>query len=144
MGDLELDVVPHERLGPVRLGMTAEEVEVAVGEAPESFDRGGLVHGFLDCALQVTYDDRERVNFVEVSSSLSDAVTWEGRKLLALSACRALRALRRRTAVTLTEGGTSAEALALDLALWREDPGDKRFLTLAIGVRGYFAQRDKA
>jgi hypothetical protein len=67
---LNLAIVPHEGVGPVRLGMTRSEVMVALKAVPGALNRHesrGTLDYFFESALQVEYGVDGRAHFIGAS-----------------------------------------------------------------------------
>ncbi len=67
---MDLEIRPHEGVGPVALGMTRDEVRAALAAVPGAMDRAssrGSLDYFFCNALQVEYAASGRASFIGVS-----------------------------------------------------------------------------
>jgi len=152
------DVVPHEGIGPVRLGMTREA-------AREAMERAGVllppVQGepsrdvYHDAGFQVSYDTSGTVEYIELSRGAPFVARYRGVDVFTAPADE-LVALVAETAPYDPhdpELGYTYLFAALDLSLWRpelpedceeEDEPDEHdcgrvFSTMGVGRPGYYA-----
>lgn len=146
------EVIPHQGVGPVLLGMTREESRAAMNVPPHSFRKGRFAStdtdGYLDNAFQVFFDHDDRVEFIELSNAPAITATYKGRDLFALHADDVVRFVARDAPFDPDdpELGYSYIFPDLELALWRSirpedehDPEGRHFATIGIGKRGYFS-----
>lgn len=66
---LTFDIIPHVGIGPVLLGMTLDEVRMALADLPGAFPevrKGQTIHCYFDVALQVSFGQSKLVEFIGV------------------------------------------------------------------------------
>jgi hypothetical protein len=80
----ELEIVPHVGIGPVRFGMTREEVNVALSAlagAKPGRPKGGrstTIMSYLRGSLQVEFGADGTASFIEVSGDQATLCTYKG------------------------------------------------------------------
>jgi hypothetical protein len=152
------DVVPHEGVGPVRLGMSRQA-------AREAMERAGVplppVHvevardDYHNAGFQVSYDASGIVEYVELYRGEPFVTRYRGVDVFATAADEMV-ALVAETAPYDRDDpdvGFSYVFRALDLSLWRpvmpedceedDEPDEydcgRVFTTIGVGRRGYYA-----
>ena len=78
-------VIPHNSIGPVRLGMSRDEIRSLMGKpsaVQEAHERWGIefpdMDMFIDNAFQVEYDEAMNAVFIEVSKHDSYRIEFDG------------------------------------------------------------------
>jgi len=148
---MRVDVVPLVGIGPIRLGMTRDQVRAAVDMPPLSFRKGAEVDAFYNNALQVFYAaDCPMAEFVEVSLG-SELEPWlDGLDLSRVPADEVVASLSKAATVDDRdpELGLSYVFPALGISLWRRtlpesaaDLEGRYFDTVGVGAAGYFGGR---
>ncbi|HYW13183.1 MAG TPA: hypothetical protein VE871_14580 [Longimicrobium sp.] len=141
------DVVPHEGVGPVRLGMTRAESRAAMGLPVQSHGTGRDARDlYLDSAFQVFFDDADRVEYIELSHGGPFIARYESVDVFATDAEPLVELVRQRAAYDENdpELGYSYIFPALQLSVWRsvvpddDDDEGRRFMTIGVGKPGYF------
>jgi hypothetical protein len=142
------DIVPLNGVGPVKLGMTRNEVRSALGESPDGpilDNREGFMRGFF-----VDYDDTGRVEFIELARSSFFRAVFRGHCLHDVPADEAIALVSKYDQFDATnkELGHSYIFLKLQLSLWRgtcatadqslDDPDGRHFEAVGIAAPGYF------
>lgn len=79
-------IEPHAGIGPIRLGMSRNDVEAVFGKP--QFEQDGRV-GYLD-GFMIDFDDAGRVEFIELANSPKFTATYRGKDLHALPADEAV------------------------------------------------------
>jgi len=148
---MRVDVVPLVGIGPVRLGMTRDQVRAAVDMPPFSFRKGAEVDAFYNNALQVFYAaDCPTVEFVEVSLGPELEPWLDDLDLSRVPVDEVVASVSKAATVDDRdpEQGLSYVFPALGLSLWRrtlpESPADlegRYFDTVSVGTAGYFDGR---
>jgi hypothetical protein len=144
----DLDVRPHEGVGPLRLGMTRNECRAAFGGTYDEFrkppDNDRTTDEFLG-AVHVYYDDEDRAEYIEVSRMPAVRPRFHGIALLELEPARAVAAVARHAPFDENdpELGYSYIFKPLDLSLWRpvdeeNEPEGRTFMTVGVGRVGYY------
>jgi hypothetical protein len=136
------EVTPGEGLGPVRFGMSRDDVRATLAEPPRPFLKTpGALHKadeFAAAGLHVHYRGRAPVvEFVEAYAVEGVAVTLDGLDLLGQPATAVVEALRARTVVVREAGGAVYLLPELDVSLWRSTPADERFAAVGAAEPGY-------
>jgi hypothetical protein len=115
----ELDIRPHDGVGPLRLGMTA---------------------------VHVYYDADDRAEYIEVARVSAVRPMFGEVAVLDIEAPRAVAAVARHAPYDQDdpELGFSYVFKQLDLSLWRptdddEEPEGHTFMSVGVGRRGYYA-----
>jgi hypothetical protein len=155
------ELEPLVGAGPVRLGMTRQEVRAALGREAKEFLKGPTSTRFADAFgadLHVFYDERDRAEFIELSRGGEHAPRLYGIDVLERPADEVIQAITERTPYDpeddAHERGYSYTFPLLGLAFWRpvlpesyddDEPDDEYlngrvFQTVAIATRDYFAQ----
>jgi hypothetical protein len=146
------DVVPHQGVGPVRLGMTRAESRAAMGLPVQSLGTGQAARDlYLDATFQVSFDEAGRVEYIELSHGGPFIARYDSADVFATDADTLVGLIRRQAAYDEDdpECGYSYIFPALQLSVWRpvmpededEDEDDeegRRFLTIGIGKPGYY------
>jgi hypothetical protein len=147
-------VIPLVGVGPVRLGMTREQVRRAMPGPCEPFRKGRddehETDAFHDSSFQVFYGgEGPTVEFIELSSDPGVRALYGGLSVFETPADEVVARIGRDTAFDPSdpELGYSYTFPALELSLWRpvlpvegNDEG-REFSTIGIGVRGYYSHR---
>jgi hypothetical protein len=140
------EITPHVGVGPINLGMTREEVHFLLGDPQHA---GGGREGFLR-GFMVDFDDKGRVEFIELACSEMFKATFHGICLHEVPAKEALDFLCRfdKYDESDPELGHSYVFLDLQMSLWRgtrpapdqhpDDPDGRYFEAVGIAVDGYF------
>jgi hypothetical protein len=152
------EVVPHEGVGPVRLGMTREA-------AREAMERAGVplppvrvetpVDVYHDAGFQVSYDASGIVEYIELSRGGAFVARYGGVDVFTTPADELVALVAKTTSYDPDdpEPGYTYLFPALDLSLWRpvlpedceeEDQPDEYdcgrvFTTIGVGRQGYYA-----
>lgn len=139
---MTLEAIPLVGIGPVRFGMTRDEVHAECGPC-HSFEKmpGVIVDALFDRGLQVFYDSEDRVELVEVNHRLADRVTLRGELVLQLPMRRALDHV---SAMGPLDEGASQPGYAfvfpvIEASLWRATTDQQSFQTLGLGRRGLYS-----
>src|SRR5688572_460758 len=98
----QLALIPHDSLGPVKLGSPRDEVRRVLGppsHTEEPRERWGISFPAKDCfidnALQVSYDEDQVAEFIEASRHDSFVVTFDGVPVHTSPAEEVLATIRR-------------------------------------------------
>jgi hypothetical protein len=148
----QYQVVPLIGAGPVRLGMTRDEVRRAMPGNCESFRKGldpGLeIDSWHESGFQVFYaESAPVVEYIELSRDSSFVATYNGVDVFELPADDVVAHVCRAAPFDLdnSEHGYSFIFPKLQMSLWRptmpESPEDEEgrvFETIGIGVAGYY------
>ena len=144
------DVVPHEGIGPVKLGMTRDEVDAALGEPGNGFTPDEQY--WRSSAVHVCFDGNGRAEFIEVSAVEALQARLNDVPILEIDAEETLALLTALAPVNPDdrELGYTYEFPDLELAVWRPvlpeegdaldpfgDPNGRSFATVGISVKGY-------
>ena len=140
-------VKPHQGIGPVRLGMTRTESQQAMGRKPDSFQKGPegtpLTDAYFEAAFQVFFDDRDVVEYIELSGPSPEfAALYRGKDVHRTVAREVAELMSKDGAYDPDdpELGWSYLFPSLELSLWRPGADDPFFATIGIGREGYFSQ----
>jgi len=87
----QLDIVPHLGIGPVRLGMTRAEVEIALARMPGALPRrrkgrSSAIDCYFRSSLQVDFDADGTASFIEVWYYPATIFAYKGRDVFDLPA----------------------------------------------------------
>ena len=148
------EIVPHVGVGPIKLGMTRDEVRrvMPVPCSPYRKSQGDLheTDAFHEYAYQVYYNGESPVvEFIELSDGLDYIASYRGTDVFSTPAAEMVVLVSREAAFDpdYWELGRSYTFPSIDIALWRpvlpeESDGEAGiiFSTIAIGVEGYFAE----
>jgi hypothetical protein len=148
-------IEPLVGVGPIKFGQTRSEVRAVMSGLGQSQTRlrSPKTDCFFGSALQVSYDQEERVEFIESAPSDAFQFLFHGEALHEMPAEDAVRFVSEFADY---DSGPAAKGYsyifpALQLALWRgvlpsPDPEELRgrfFESVAVGRAGYFDQRLK-
>jgi hypothetical protein len=141
-----IDIRPRAGAGPVRFGMSREDVHGAIGPPQrqyKKFQSKMLTDCYYDNELQIFYGDDGRVEYVEINGPGQLAALLQGVDLLSVAAEEAIEHVGR-----MAEFDPSGLEIpyqyvfpGLDLALWRpvvDEPEGRTFRSLGVGRSGYF------
>ena len=143
----DFKIEPHVGIGPVRLGMTRDEVRAALG-GPEYEGRDGR-EGFLS-GFMVDFNENGVVEFIEIASSDRFRGVFHSKCLHEIAADEAVAHVSQFGEYDRSdpELGHSFTFLSLQMALWRstvpspeqapDDPDGRRFESVSVGEDGYF------
>lgn len=142
----EFQILPHKGVGPIKLGMTREEVHAIFGEPQFSH---GLREQFLD-GFMVDFSEENRVEFIELAKSQQFRAILEGKCLHEIPAHEVIRHVSKYGEYDRNdpELGYSYVFVDLQLSLWRgviptanQEPDDsvgRYFEAVGIAEDGYF------
>ena len=135
-------IKPCEGIGPVLFGMRRTEVQAALGEAPEPFQKTPeAVHSadtFARAGLHVHYRGAEPVvEFVEAVGAEGITFTLFDVRPLDASAEEVLATLTAQTDVIEEEDGAVYVLPEWGLSLWRPDHTHARFTSVGVAEPGY-------
>jgi hypothetical protein len=150
------EAIPRVGVGPVKLGMTREEVRRVMPGPCDSFLKGlnpeHETDAFHDSGFQVFYGGEGPVaEYIELSREAGFRVLYRGLDVFATPADQVLSHVSGDAASDPNdpELGYAYIFPDLDLSLWRpvlperpEDPEGREFSTIGIGVAGCYADRD--
>ncbi len=140
---MKIDVSPLVGIGPVRLGMTREEVRTALGEP--NYSKGNR-EGYLS-GLFVNFSSNEKVEFIEISKSEEFTAYYCG---VPVHDTLAGELIARVSKFSEFDGndpelGHSYIFKALQLSFWRgtipssqDDEDGCYFQAVGVGAPGYF------
>ncbi len=142
----ELALIPHDSLGPVKLGSPRDEVRRVLGppsHTEEPRERWGISFPAKDCfidnALQVSYDEDQVAEFIEASRHDSFVVTFDGVPVHTSPAEEVLATIRRHATPDENdrEYPCNQSFPTLDLTIYREHGEDDPIDAIGIGRPGY-------
>ena len=145
---VEYEIVPHVGVGPIRLGMTRDEVHVELGppEFTSRDNREEFLSGFM-----VDYNSDGLVEFIELAKSREFRALYQGKCLHDMLAADVVSLVRQhgRYDEEDPELGYSYCFHDLQLSLWRptvpepdqpeDDPDGRYFHAVGIAEDGYFS-----
>jgi hypothetical protein len=144
--NMEIEIQPHQGIGPISFGMTRDEVAVVMarkgGGKPEA--KGKETDCYYDASFQVSFGDLGRADFIEAFSSLALKfdVVFREQNVFNLSADELLAFLQLhdRTDLELSRPPGEYIFAELILTLWGRDKqydhlgGGQRTVFSAIGI----------
>lgn len=143
------EIVPRVGVGPVKFGMTRDEVRRVMRTPHESFRKGDAEVDAFHGGFHVFFSDKSnRVEFIELCRGFDFIASYHGTKVFSTPADEMVALVSREAAFDPDdeELGYTYQFPTLDLALWRPmlpglSDGDEGlvFSTIAVGVEGYFA-----
>lgn len=146
------EVIPLKGVGPVLLGMSREEVRSVMGMPIKSYkktcDDSTLTDAYHKGGFQVFFDEHDRVEYAELSSS-DDSFTavYKGKEIFQMKADDLVDWISRDAPFDPEdrELGYAYVFPQLELSVWRPflpendtDPEGQYFSTIGIGKRGYY------
>jgi hypothetical protein len=146
------EVEPHVGAGPIKLGQSRDEVREVMGAPFRTYSRvpgEPLTDTYFGTDLQVSYDARDRVEYIELNGPGSINPTLRGRTLLFAPADEVIEWMRGISDFDADdpELGYSYVYPAIDLSLWRpvvpEGPADvegSTFRSVGVGRVGYYGK----
>jgi hypothetical protein len=144
------NVQPFVGVGPVRLGMSRDEVYHAMHESPTPFRKGAsvapLTDAFHQSAFQVFYaGDQPTVEYIELSRDADFRAFYRELDVFATPADEVATFIARDASYDETgrEFPYSYIFRQLQLSLWRpvlpeDDDSGLFFSTIGVGRRGYY------
>jgi len=148
---IEYEVVPHIGVGPVRLGMTHDEVIKAMGRQPDIVNGKITVGCYHRCAFQVDYSTGQHIaEYIEISDWPDFIARFDGIDVFHTPAKELVAHIASKTPYDDTdwELGYSYIFREYDLGLWRpvipesdEDPDGRYFSTIGVGIKDYYQPR---
>ena len=142
----EFEIEPKVGVGPIRLGMTREEVREQLGDPDDATDQR---EWYLE-DMAIDFDKSGHAEFIELAASERFRVIFQGKDLHELEADDAVAHLRAIAEYDENdpELGCSFVFPALQLCLWRpmipfdgqdeDDPTGRRFEAIGVAGEGYF------
>ena len=146
---MDFDIRPHEGVGPLRLGMTREEVAKVMSRDPKALpcQTEGDTEAYYDSGLSIQYDPGGNVEFIEVSGNSWMDPDYEGVDLFRTPAEEVVEHICQFDAPDPDVGSENTDYLfpKLILTLWRPHPeygqewegGPTFFATVGIGAHSY-------
>ena len=145
-------IQPLVGVGPVRFGMSPEEVRRVLLEPPQSFRKTPTsrykTDGFFQNAFQVFYGgDRPTVEFIELSGGSAVRPFYRDLNVLATPADEVVAFISRHAPFDTSDSEIpySYTFCTLQLSLWRpiipgsaDDTIGRYFSTVGIGRKGYY------
>lgn len=166
---MRFDLEPHIGAGEIKLGMTREETRTILGKPEYSSDKSMMKYGdfsmpvpakdgYFKNELQITFDDNNKVDFIEFSGKDSEFtdVYLKDIEIFKTPAQQLIRDISNSTNSDFEEEEEeipySYVFPAIDLAVWRqvipkqdeqieeipESDEGKYFWTIGIGIKGYY------
>ncbi len=150
----DYEVVPHVGVGPVRLGMTREQVRRAMPGPCEPFRKGPFAKhetdGFHGSGFQVFYGgDEPTAEYIQLCTGQGLRAIYAGVSVFETPADTVVARISRLAPYDPSdrELGYSYIFPSLELSLWRPvkpesptDPEGQEFWSIGIGVRGYYSR----
>jgi hypothetical protein len=151
----QYEVIPHVGVGPVRLGMSREEVRRLMPGEPSCFRTwpytGPEADTWHDGGFQVHYaGEPPAVAYILLCRGLGVRALYRGLSVFDADAAEVVRLLSREASFDDRdpELGYTYVFPALELSVWRPvvpgPPGDedgRHFSSIGIGVRGYHGRQ---
>jgi hypothetical protein len=149
---ISYETIPHVGVGPVKLGMTREEVRRVMPGPYESFLKGlnpkHKTDAFHNCGFQVFYGgELPVVEYIELSRESGFRVVYRGVDVFTTPAEQLVAYISGDATFDSTdpELGYAYILPDLDITLWRpvlpespENPTGREFSTIGVGVIGYY------
>jgi len=149
------EVLPHVGVGPVRLGMSRDEVRRVMTGPCQPFRKGPFAahetDAFHRSGFQVFYGGESPVvDYIELSRDSGFTASYRGVDVFAAPAERVIALFAHDAPFDPRhpELGYSYIFPGLDLSLWRptlpdspEDPEGREFATIGVGAAGYYGAR---
>ncbi len=146
---IEYRVVPHDSIGPVRLGMSRNDVRLALGE-PSISEKAEIRWGipfpdkdyYFDNSFTVNYDKSLNVEFIEVSSNPNYIVTFDGIDVHNSPPKKVITSIRKYSATIKKDDEYPVNQIYidLDLGIFRENVDEDHINSIGIGIEGYYKQ----
>jgi hypothetical protein len=144
------EVIPLKGVSPVLLGMSREESHAAMGVSPKTFrkssDDASLTDAYDEATFQVFFDEKDAVEYIELSSGGAIPVLYKGLPVFETQADELIEIISQDAPYDENdpELGYSYIFPLLELSLWRpaisEDEEEGRyFSTIGIGRKGYYS-----
>jgi len=142
----EFQILPHKGVGPIKLGMTREEVHAIFGEP--QFSHGGR-EMFMD-GFMTDFNEQDRVEFIELAKSRQFRAVFKGECLHEIPADEAVRHVSKYGQYDQNQRDLGYSYLFpdLQLSLWRgtmpttdqelDDLDGQYFEAVGIAESGYF------
>lgn len=151
----EYVVQSHVGVGQILFGMTRDEVRSLMGGLPVTFHRSvaedPAIDAFFQTSFQISYDNDDRVEFIELARDPTLTVLYKGHDVFMLTAEELVQLVSQDAPYDPNdpELGFSYTFLDLDIALWRatvpedeDDPDGRFFDSISVGRQGYFGKSD--
>ena len=144
-------VVSHQGIGPIQLGMSRAESRAAMNLPFTSSKRHPTspeVDFYYENSFQVFFDENDKVEYIELSKSDSFKAIYRGVNTHTTEAKRLIAHLLQdaRFDESHWELGYSYIFPALELSVWRAtlpadeaDEEGRYFATIGVGKRGYYS-----
>lgn len=139
-------VIPHNSIGPIKLGMSKKSVREIFGKpyfSNDSYTKFNINFPakdyYFNNAFQINYDKNENVEFIEVSSHKDYQIILDEISIFDNSPEKILNLLKKHD---LPDENNSEYPLNiifknLDLTLYREHNENEKFDAIGIGIKGY-------
>lgn len=166
---MKFDLIPHIGANKIKFGMTRNEIRSILGEPGYSTEKSISEYddvtipipakdGYFKNELQITFDDYNRINFIEFSGKDRKhlEVSLNGIEVFKLPAPKLIREITKFMKIGFdkeeNEIPYSYVFPEIDLAVWRpvipeldeenedihETDEGKYFWTIGIGIKGYY------
>lgn len=141
---MDFEVSPRLGVGPVKLGMTRDQVREVLGQSPMARAK---TDRYFDNALRVDFDDEGHAELVELWSSEHFTAMFLGQNVFAVPAVELVKAIACQSPYDPNdpELGYAFTFPGLGISLWREhlpesdqDGAGRYFDTVAVAVQGYW------
>jgi hypothetical protein len=149
---IRYDVLPLVGIGPVHLGMSRAQSRRAMGPEPpepyKKFPDQAFTDAYYDNSFQVFFDDRDVVEYIELSPSEFFGAFYKGVDVHRTKAAEMVTVISKDAPFDpdIRDLGYSYIFPGLELSLWRPTvPEDGEgewqcFATVGVGRKGYYSQ----
>jgi hypothetical protein len=129
----EWDVIPGERIGPLRLGMTEDEIIAAWAAVPRSAKADLIMHETMPPQIGTQYDDSGRCIRIDIRLDLPAPITLRGVDLRDRSADGIDAILAELGQPTWCYGSVDVVSAGIGACKWERD--DVHYITLEVTCR---------
>lgn len=136
-------ITPPIGITKITFGMTQKDVSQSMKISSNQYKQfdGTVVDAFYNSTLQVFYDNKGLVNYIEFSNDNKITPQFDSIDIFHTKASNVIDLLKSKYQYNENdpELGYSYVFPDIELSLWREDKNKEFFDTVGIGVKGYYS-----
>ena len=143
---IDMELIPGDRVGSIRLGMRRSEVLSAIGDPSSRFTKtpesAALTDSYDDLGIHVFYTESETVEFIETWSHPNVRHLVSGLDGFATAADQLISVLGTQGHECVNDRGYSYTFSQPGVSFWRSDPDETYFESIGVARPQYFDDGD--